>query len=620
MKQLKLVLCLLALIFAFASVAQAQEPVELEKTVVTATKTEHTLGDVPVAAEVITKEEIKAKSIKTVQDALRYLSGIRIIKSCGTWGDKGKVQIQGLDARHTLILVDGQRILGGHAAAIDLQQISIEMIERIELVKGPASALYGSDAIGGVINIITKSAPKKPTFSASTAFGSRKTEVHEASGGFNKDKFGAFLNFTYRESDGVKDEYISNGRSPTKESDHYDEYIFQGSFQYDFTSQSKLSFKPYYSKHKTKEGVSETEMQDRTQERSGLNVIWEWKPDQLSTLNLRGSMFNYKHYTDDKSSDWETDSDEAEINYSRLIMERHTITGGYHYHKAEVDDKGKEYSADQTINSFFMQDEIDLGSLTLVLGARIDDHDLWDTEINPKASVLYRVTEDFKLRGSVGRAFRGPTLVKLYADKWRMGPWLVHANPDLEPEKSVGYQLGAEYIFLENHLGKLSFFRNEVKDLINSRTVRRGRPPWDLYWENIAEVTTQGIEVALISQLMDNLTGKFGYTYLDTEDEKTGKELTNRPKHKLDLELNWRIPEFGLNLNLSGQYVGRRYEDKENTIKLGGYTVLDFALTKDITKYGEIFVRVDNIFGKKDIEDEYDIDGAEFLCGMKITF
>ncbi|HDH99236.1 MAG TPA: TonB-dependent receptor, partial [bacterium] len=133
-------------------------------------------------------------------------------------------------------------------------------------------------------------------------------------------------------------------------------------------------------------------------------------------------------------------------------------------------------------------------------------------------------------------------------------------------------------------------------------------------------VTTQGIEVNIISQLMDNLTGKLGYTYLDTEDEKTGKELTNRPKHKLDLELNWRIAEFGLNLNLSGQYVGRRYEDKENTIRLGGYTVLDFALTKDITKYGEIFFRLDNITGKKHVPDEYDIDGIEFLGGVKINF
>ncbi len=616
MKQFKTIICFFTLVFAFAFGAQAQEIVELEKTVVTATKTEHTLGDVPVAAEVITKEEIKAKNIKTVQDALIHLTGIKITKSGGSWGDKGKVQIQGLDASHTLILIDGQRLLGGHGAAIDLQQISIEMIERIEIVKGPAAALYGSDAIGGVVNIITRSAPKKPAFSASTAFGSRKTQVHEASGGFKKDKFGAFLNFTYRESDGVEAEYISSGK---KQSDHYDEYIFQGNFQYDFTPQSKLSVKPYYSEHTTKEGISATEMQDRTQERVGLNSVWEWEPDQLSKLSLRGSWFNYEHYLDDKTTDWENDNYEGEINYSRLILDRHALTGGYHYYKGEVDDKGKQYSADQTTNSFFIQDEIDFEPITFVLGARVDDHDRWGTEVNPKASVLYRVTEDFKLRGSAGRSFRAPTLVKLYADGWRMGPWLVHANPDLKPEKSVGYQLGAEYTFFEKHLGKVSFFRNEIEDLISSRTVSGGRPPWDMYWENIDEATTQGIEASLINQLTDNLTSRLGYTYLDTENEETHNELKRKPKHKVDAELNWRLPEFGLNLNFSGQYIGKRYDDEENTTRLEAYTIFDFALTKDITKYGEIFFRVDNIFGKEDIEDEYDIDGAEFLCGVKIT-
>ena len=184
MKQIKLVLCLFTLIFAFASMAQAKEVVELEKTVITATKTMHTLGDVPVAAEVITKEEIKAKNIKTVQDALKYLSGIKVDKFCGGWGDKGKMQIQGLSANYTLILVDGQKYHGGHGEGVDLHSIPIEMIERIEILKGPASALHGSDAIGGVINIITKSAPKKPMFSASTSFGTRNTQVHEASGGF----------------------------------------------------------------------------------------------------------------------------------------------------------------------------------------------------------------------------------------------------------------------------------------------------------------------------------------------------------------------------------------------------------------------------------------------------
>lgn len=595
------VLCIFTSIFAITFFAQAQEAVELEKTVVTATKTEHTLGDVPVAAEVITKEEIKAKNIKTVQDALKYISGIKIDKNCGEWGGKGKVEIQGLSANYTLILVDGQRYHGGHGEGVDLQSIPIEMIERIEIVKGPASALYGSDALGGVINIITKSAPEKPSFTASTSFGTRHTQVHEATGGIKAAGFGTFLNYTRRESEGIEAEF-----------DEYEEDIFQGTLQYDFTPQSQLILKPYYSEHRM-------EYEDRTQKRSGLNTLWEWRPDDLSRFNLRGSWFNYEHYTGDRVSDWDDDNYEVEINYSRSILGRHIITGGYHYQGEEIDDEGKGYDADQTLNSFFLQDEIDLSPFVLVLGLRVDDHDEWGTETNPKASLMYKVTDAFKLRASVGRAFRAPDLVKLYGG-WRMGPYMVQPNPDLDPETSIGYQVGAEYQFSKDYLAKVSLFRNEVADMISHRIVRKGRPPWDMYWENIDEATTQGVEVDLVARLIDNLTAKLAYTYLDTEDEETNKELIERANHKVDIELNWKILEFGLNLNLAGQYVARRYEDEENTKRLGGYSTWDLALTKDITKYAETFVRIDNIFGKDNIVDEYDIDGTEFLGGLKITF
>ena len=620
-------ICLFGLaVFSQAEAQEEEKGFNLGQVVVTATKTEHTLGDVPIAVEVITKEEIKAKNIKTVQDALKYLTGVEINKSCGTWGDKGKVQLQGLDEKHTLILVDGQRFLGGHGSAVDLQQIPIDMIERIEVVKGPASALYGSDAIGGVINIITKSAPEKPFISASTSFGSRRTQIHEVSGGFKKDKFGSFFDYVYRESDGVQHEFYytdSKGRL-RKSSDWYKEDILQGSLSYEFSPQSRVFLKPYYSKHIMKDEITyQAKLQNRIQERVGLNSIWEWSPDELSKLKLRGSLFSYEHRTTDKDSDWDNDNYEVELNYSRLVFDNHTLSGGCHYHKEDVDDRGKAYEADQTLYSFFVQDEIDFSPFVLVLGTRIDEHDKWGTEVNPKVSLLYKVTEDFKLRGSVGTAFRAPSLVKLYADGWKMGLWTVHANSDLKPEESIGYQLGAEYTFSEKLLTKLSFFRNEVENLISHKIVS-GPPPGpmgdDMYWENIDEATTQGIEFSLASQIIDNLTARLGYTFLDTEDKSTKKELIERPKHKLTLEFDWMIPKIALNVNLAGEYIGRRYADAANTNRLGGYTIFNLALTKDIGEHAQVFARVDNIFGKKNISDEYDIDGTEFLGGLKVKF
>lgn len=586
-------------LFGQTAGAQHTDPLKLDQVIVSATKTEHTLGDVPVAAEVITREEIEQKQIKTVQEALKYLTGVKVNQTSSGWGDKGKIQMQGLDERHTLILLDGQRFLGGHQDAVDIQSIPIEMVERIEIVKGPASALYGSDAMGGVINIITRKADKV-TFSASASAGSRATHIHDATGGVKAGAFSGLANYTYRESDGVN-----------RETDRYRENIFQGTLGYDFTPDSKLTVRPFYSEHKMS-------YERRTQHRAGVNSVWEWAPDKLSKLNLRGSVLDYDHYTSDRVTDYDTGSYEGELNYSRLLFDRHLVTLGYQYTREDIDDLGKRYEADQNLHSFYLQDEMTFQPVVLVLGTRVDDHDRWGTEVNPKASVLYNITKDLKVRGSVGAAFRGPSLVKLYGEGWRMGPYIVHANPDLEPEKSIGYQLGIEYAFLERFLGKLSLFRNDIEDLIDYRIVRSGPPPYHMYWENIDKAVTEGVEVSLTGRLTKDLTARAGYTFMRTEDKGLDKELTYRPRHKATLELNQRFPGIGLNINVAGEYVGRRYDSAYE--KLGGYTLCNVAVTQDMGKYLQVFARADNVFGKKAITDEYDLDGARFLAGVKVTF
>lgn len=587
-------------IFAQTDAAKTANPLKLDQVVVTATKTEHTLGEVPVAAEVITKEEIEQKQIKTVADALKLLTGVEINQTSGSWGDKGKIQMQGLDAKHTLILVDGQRWLGGHGDATDMHSIPMEMIERIEVLKGPASALYGSEAIGGVVNIITRRAKDNYSLAASAAVGSRATQIHEATGGVKRGGFGGLLSYTYRESDGVN-----------RETDRYAEHLLSGNLGYDFTKSIKLSIKPFYSEHKM---LYET----RTQERLGVNTSLDLAPDSLSKLALRGSFFNYRHYTGNKSSNWNTNAYDGEITYSRLLVDRVMLTGGYQYSFEDIDDKGKKYKADQSLHSFYLQSEISFQPVVFVLGARIDEQDQWGTQINPKGSVLVNVTKNLKLRGSVGTAFKSPSLAKLYAKAWRMGPYMVYSNPDLQPEKSLGYQIGAEYTLLERHLFKVSAFRNDVRDMIVSRIVSRRRPPHSMYWENVDEAYTQGVEVSITNRLTDTLTAQAGYTFLDTRNKKLDKELTLRPKHKATLELNQKIPQLGVNVNVTGIYIGTRLDS--TYAELGAYDLWNVAVTKDLGKHFQLFARADNVFGKKDVVDEYDLDGARYLFGVKMNF
>ncbi len=562
--------------------------------IVTATKTEHALGDVPVAAEVVTREEIVSRGIKTVQDALALLSGIKISRDSGSWGNVGKVQIQGLDAKHTLILVDGQRMLGGHGDAVDLEQVSIEMVERIEVVKGPSSSLYGSDAMGGVVNIITRSAPARPSGSLSTSFGTPGTQVHEASGGFRSGRFGAFLDYSFRRSDGV-----------ARETDEYGDHVLQGTLQYELGPKSTFSLKPYFSEHDIK-------YEDRKQVRFGINSIWEWAPDEASKVKARCSWNDYSHWTADRSTDVDSANYEAEVDYSRRLFGRHNVTGGLSVLREDLDDHAEGYGTGQTLLSAFVQDEMSFKPFILVLGGRLDEHDRWGSRGSFSTAVLFNVSADLKLRASVGTGFKGPTLIELSSGTWSMGPYLVHSNPDLKPEYSTGYQFGAEYVFARGLTARLSLFRNDIENLISNRFVGR-----DMYWENVNRAMTRGMELDLSARVSAAVSARLGWTVLDTEDKLTGLELTYRAGHKLALAVDWDFRPLGLRLNVEGEYIGRRFADAANTARLGGYALLNCSADKDLGKALRLFARVDNILGRTDIADEYDIHGVRFLCGLK---
>ena len=597
---------ILLLLLGIAGRALAeQDLVVTEDVVVTATKTGHQLEEVPIPTEVITRKDIEDRKAKTLQEVLNGIPGLRVNMDGGSWGDKGKVRIRGLDSKHVLILVDGHRVYGGHAASVDLQSYPTAMIERIEVVKGPGSALYGSEAMGGVINIITRKAEEKTELTASAAAGSRGRRVVETAGSFKGEKAGSLLNYTYKHSDGVEAKL-----------DEYYEHTLQGTVDYKVSPRSEISLKPYFSEHRI-------DFEDRIQQRVGLNPSWRWDPDDLSTFRAWGSWFSYDHESeDDKTGETDTDYThdmyELELNYSRLVFDRHFVTAGSHLESEERVDREKGYDADEQVFSYFVSDEIDLAPFVLVMGARIDDHDKWGTEITPKLNIAWRATDSVKFRGSVGRGFNAPTLSKLYG-QWRMGPFLVQPNPDLKPEESVGYEVGVDWRAASRLSLSTTLFQNDVDNLIVSKTRRSGPPPWDLAWENVDEARTRGVEFGAEVALLENWTADVAYTYLDAENRNTGNELEERPDHKIDLSLSGRWPSAGLSVFLEGRYTGRRYADAENEERLGGYTLVDLTVSKDLGERCQAFVRLDNLLDEKEIEDAYDVDGTEVLTGISIA-
>jgi outer membrane receptor for ferrienterochelin and colicins len=584
-----LVLLGLTLLSGGVGAADVEEG-DLGKIVVTtSTKTEHQENEVPVKVEVLTGEELQKANVRTAQEALDYLPGVDI-------NEGGGIRVRGMEGRQTLILIDGQRYYGGHDG-IDLSNIPVEMIEQIEVVKGPASALYGSEAMGGVINIITKKKLAKPAGSFSLRGGSRGTRIYDANAGFGGGKFNGIANVSYREAD----------RAVNK-TDGYDEKLFNLKLGYEFNPQSKLEISPYYSQRYQEYDI-------RTHEREGVNLNWKYTLDELARLYLRGSLLTYKQWTDDRKTDYDTDSREVELGYSRLLGTRNLLTAGTQYHLEDIEDRGKGYDVDQSIKSFFVQDELDLQPVQVVIGTRLDHHELWGDEINPNLSMSYQFNERGRVRGSVGRAFAAPTLSKLYADNWKMGSYIVHANPDLQPEKSWGYQLGLDYDLSDRFTLQTTLFRNDIEDLLdNTKATISGEK--HMYWVNIGKAMTQGAEINLLARLGANLKGNFTYTYLETENKETGKELDERPQNTVTLSLDWQAP-YGTQVQLSGKYRGERYSDSANTVKLDAYTTVDLNVEKKLTDKYSIYVKAKNLLDEEDIDDADDLDGVEYYLGVK---
>jgi outer membrane receptor for ferrienterochelin and colicins len=570
--------------------------------IVTATKTDVYLDEVPVSAELISEREIEALNITDIQDVFNFVSGLQAIRTTGSWGNKGNIRMQGLNENQSLILVNGQRYYGGHGGT-DIASFPVDAIDKIEIVKGPSSVLYGSDAMGGVVNIITKSPSEmKPSFSASATGGSSNYQVYETSANYVVDKFAALFGFSYKHSD---------GRDAS--TDEMTENVFHGNLEYRFSPDLMLSVQPRY-EH------SKLTLDKRVQRRFSLNSVLDWKLDGATSIKLRGSLYKYNHETADLASDWDDDSYEFEGTVSRMLFGTNLVTAGAHFTREDIDDRGKDYVADQTLSSFYIQDQITVRPVTFVLGGRVDHHDLWGTEFNPKASVMVRVSDAFRLKGSVGRAFVAPKLVKLYAT-YRMGPYMVMPNADLDPETSVGYQLGGQWIPSGRFSLNASYFYNDISNMIDYTINRTSGYPYKMNWLNVAEASTQGVELCASVYPFDNFTLRSGYTFLDTEDKDTGEELLERPRHSLFVTAIYRIPEIGVDLSVGLNHRGTRLAETDNGLEeLESYTTVDLSVSKSVFDFGRLFVRVQNLFDLEDVYDEYNLYGTQAIGGFEVRF
>jgi len=629
--------------------AWAGEPViKIDNIVVTATKTPHTLKDVPVETIVITKEDIERTNAQNAMDILKNIPGIDASVHddvFGTYTWRAKLRGLSFNDGYGLILIDGQRAMGcGQSGGMGeygtgLNQIPVNLIERVEVVKGPSSALYGSDAMAGVINIITKKSPEKATGNAGVTYGWYKVKEKKKNGTITKpsddgqsrnisntyvsygdkisDRFGYLLHYNYESADDI-------GQDPVKS----DRHSFMGKLDADLSESIDL-----YLKYE----LSDYEKMDNRQEESyRVSAGIDFRPTDDHFFSMKGYTYtwDFTHGYPGYSYGYkygDVGYNQGEIQYTWYSSDWNALTLGGELQRQGIDylienSDGSKVNVKEDVDtySFYVQDELTLfKTFTIVGGLRYDDHSTFGSKVNPKLSLMYKFSEDTILRGSVGKAFKSPTIRQLYYDTpYRHGSYYCQSNPDLKPETAIGYSASIEqWLFDQTIMVNLGYFRNDVDDLVireDTGTTYNGLPL--KIYKNVEEAWTQGLELMCRMYLTDELFASLSYTYTASENKETGKDLTYIPEHTFIFSPAYELKKYGLGTSATISYIGKQYQDSDNTTQINEHTIVDAKIYKDLSNKAKLSFEADNIFDSDKGDEGNFRTGRTFTVKLDISF
>lgn len=641
--------------------AQEEKPFKLGEIVVTATRRPIALKDVPASVTVINKEEIKASPVSTVDDLLESIVGVDTLESELTEKTKRSVRLRGVpDQGKVLVLVDGVPLNWPVHGDVEWGEIPLESIERIEVVRGPFSSLYGSHAMGGVINITTRVPEKGFEGEVIKRYGSYDTSSWMANIGGLNDSFGYYLNYKFMETEGYYSmpkpwdapEFVTRNKRKTE--------TLGGRLYWFPDSDSSLKLGTFHCEKDRNRGYKYDNSYRKTTgsyltfQREGGNG-WDW----LSTIYHHS--YEYTTEFDDKRKhnriDHIEDKDSSHwgiiLQLSRPLTSWSTLTGGFEYkhNEFELEDeylhkiREIENGGRQDYWSLYLQNEMSFldDKFLVTLGAR---EDWWrsyggrgkDTNpavpgvapyddeypsqsydsLNPKIAFVYHLTPETTLRSSVGKGFQAPNVFRMYRTMQRRDK-LTLPNPDLKAETLISYEVGVDHWFTNTLLARLTFYDSYGDNFISSRQIA----PKTYLVDNVTKVRMWGIETELKYRVTEHLSCFANHTYSIAKIERNNPEpalegnyLKHSPRNKFNLGITYDNPSL-FTVTALWRYVGEMYDDNENTEKLDDYETLGVKLQRKIGDHFELSLGCENVFGERyEIPDH----GVQLAPGQFWTF
>ena len=591
-------LCTAIILIITSNHAKASDVYELDKVVVTAARTAQTVDETLAPVTVIARQDIERAQASSVPELLSKVPGVQIASNGGP-GSMAGVYIRGTKTAQTLILVDGHKVNTPEGGDATLQYLDPDQIERIEVVRGPRSSLYGADAVGGVINIFTRKGSDRPALTFKAGMGSHGTAEYGVNIGGEQDGTRFSLGARLFETQGY--DRTTNTLGTEKDDDAFRNKSFSGSLSRMFeggievgANFSHAEGKSEYDMGCSAYGCSTWEGGPRTYfNQSSASVFLAMPVNEAWDIRLNTG------YARDKRSDKENeygDSHATNQCYSASWLndiawtDDQLLTAGVDYSIDKVD-SSNSYSVDERYNvGVFAQNHTSFESSELQLGGRYDKNEAYGNKATGNIAWGFSLPKQMRLVASYGTAFRAPTFVDLY--------YPGSESPDLKPETSKNAEVELKGQFGRSSNWSVNVFQNDMNEML----------VWDLAsgrMSNVEEARVRGIELSAGSRIF-NWDINANLSLLNPENLTTGKQLERRAKQLFNLDADRQWQRWGVGATFRAQ--GSSWNDAANTESVAGFGTLDLRASMQITQDLSARLKLVNLMDKKYTTTLYYLD------------
>lgn len=603
---------------------------ELSEFVVTATRSSRKLSDVPIPVTLIGKEQIQSSGASRLDEILAEQTGLTLVSDHGVG-----IQMQGMGSEYCLILINGEPAIGRTAGTFDLTRISLSNVKRIEIIKGPSSSLYGSDALGGVINIITDNS-KRNGIHLQTKYGKYHSFDNTITGSLRLNNRGSVTLSGNRFHSGG---YDLSPETYGKTVDPYTSYTFRGKLNYQVTPKLKASLSGHYFSEKQNNNYITEEEKDTSvikgtgKEKDGsVNATFSYDFSPNWHLKLR----NYWSQFKTKSELFKTENNatyenshftqtlwKEELQSKNVLNTKQVLSSGIGFSRESV--VASRYTQKEELSDYYLYLQHEWHPTTnwnILTGLRYDYPSSYHAQLSPKIAAQYKLDDHWKFQASFGTGYKAPALRQLFLtfsnsvvgysvlgtkvasrelENMKQAGMIqqVYIDPSkmddgLKPESSAAYNLGGSYTGDSDWKVSVNFFRNDIKNLIDTRIIARktnGQPLYSYY--NVHRVYTEGAELnGQFSLLQHKLTLRAGYQFLIAKDKnvvaqikdglvindpKTGPRyaelsdyggLFNRSKHSFNVKAYYHYHSWAINARMT-------YRSRFGFADMNGDNILD---------------------------------------------